>query len=253
MTCQTVADRRFIRILYTRFKYLSPYVGVLTSTRLFVYNSCNDRLSSKIMQVAPQPSHIADPILKMTHSSISAGQCRENDAKLKIGLMVDSASASAGVCELAKWCRNQTTLTISHLLITGLAPNRNRSFSSKCFAILARLETFLMRLRNLQVAATDEDLSTLIQEVVEVDPSGTEWHAIKALQLDILLIAESVALPDSIRHAAKLGATGKWPYLKMLNPSIGVWHMECVDRSCKTVKDAIKWRNQSEINPSILT
>lgn len=49
------------------------------------------------------------------------------------------------------------------------------------------------------------------------------------------------------------GATGKWPYLKMLNPSIGVWHMECVDRSCKTVKDALKWRNQSEIGPSILT
>lgn len=49
------------------------------------------------------------------------------------------------------------------------------------------------------------------------------------------------------------GTTGKWPYLKMLNPSIGVWHMECVDRSCSTVRDAIKWRNQSEIKPSMLT
>ena len=31
-------------------------------------------------------------------------------------------------------------------------------------------------------------------------------------------------------------------YLKMLNPSIGVWHMEGVERACKTVQDAINWR-----------
>lgn len=49
------------------------------------------------------------------------------------------------------------------------------------------------------------------------------------------------------------GSTGKWPYLKMLNPSIGVWHMECVDKSCKTVKDALKWRNQSHLDPEVLT
>jgi len=49
------------------------------------------------------------------------------------------------------------------------------------------------------------------------------------------------------------GTTGKWPYLKMLNPSIGVWHMECVDKTCKTVKDAIRWRNQSELDPEIIT
>jgi len=49
------------------------------------------------------------------------------------------------------------------------------------------------------------------------------------------------------------GTTGKWPYLKMLNPSIGTWHMECVDQSCRTVDDAIKWRNQSDLAPSVLT
>ena len=31
-------------------------------------------------------------------------------------------------------------------------------------------------------------------------------------------------------------------YLKMLNPSIGVWHMEGVERACKTVQEAINWR-----------
>ena len=49
------------------------------------------------------------------------------------------------------------------------------------------------------------------------------------------------------------GDTGKWPYLKMLNPSIGVWHMECVARECTTVEQALKWRNQSELVPDTLT
>lgn len=31
-------------------------------------------------------------------------------------------------------------------------------------------------------------------------------------------------------------------YLKMLNPSIGVWHMEGVANECKTVQHALNWR-----------
>jgi hypothetical protein len=55
-------------------------------------------------------------------------------------------------------------------------------------------------------------------------------------------------------HEVDLGTdVGKWPYLKMLNPSIGVWHMECVDQSCRTVTDAICWRNQSNLEPEVLT
>ena len=49
------------------------------------------------------------------------------------------------------------------------------------------------------------------------------------------------------------GTTGVWPYLKMLNPSIGVWHMEAVDKKCKTVEQALNWRNDSELNPVLLT
>lgn len=49
------------------------------------------------------------------------------------------------------------------------------------------------------------------------------------------------------------GTTGKWPYLKMLNPSIGCWHMECVSKDCKTVKDALSFRNKSELSPIVLT
>ncbi len=43
------------------------------------------------------------------------------------------------------------------------------------------------------------------------------------------------------------------PYLKMLNPSIGVWHVEGVGPEVKTVREALKWRNGSELTPQILT
>jgi hypothetical protein len=34
-------------------------------------------------------------------------------------------------------------------------------------------------------------------------------------------------------------------YLKMLNPSIGVFHLEGIDPSCGTVEHALNWRNQN--------
>jgi len=43
----------------------------------------------------------------------------------------------------------------------------------------------------------------------------------------------SVKLSDEIPDAR---------FLKMLNPSIGVWHVEGVLPECKTVQDAINWR-----------
>ena len=55
-------------------------------------------------------------------------------------------------------------------------------------------------------------------------------------------------------HAIDLrGSTGKWPALKMLNPSIGIWHVEWVDKACKTVAQALAWRNQSAAKPLALT
>jgi hypothetical protein len=43
------------------------------------------------------------------------------------------------------------------------------------------------------------------------------------------------------------------PYLKMKNPSIFTYHIEGVDPSCKTVKDALKWRNGTDEVPEVLT
>ena len=51
------------------------------------------------------------------------------------------------------------------------------------------------------------------------------------------------------------GETGKWPYLKMLNPSIGVWHFEPVAKTCKTVEQALAWRDGETVyqKPDVLT
>lgn len=50
-----------------------------------------------------------------------------------------------------------------------------------------------------------------------------------------------------------LGEKRMRPYLKMINPSIGTYHIEGVHPNCKTVKEALNWRNQSEETPVILT
>jgi hypothetical protein len=43
------------------------------------------------------------------------------------------------------------------------------------------------------------------------------------------------------------------PYLKMRNPSIGVFHIEGVHPDCRTVEAALQWRNGTAIAPSTLT
>jgi hypothetical protein len=49
------------------------------------------------------------------------------------------------------------------------------------------------------------------------------------------------------------------PYLKMLNPSIGVWHLEGVHPDCQTVQQAINYRRYGHLDvevdwtPTILT
>jgi hypothetical protein len=44
-----------------------------------------------------------------------------------------------------------------------------------------------------------------------------------------------------------LGNGDEAPYLKMLNPSIGIWHVEAVGRECRTVEDALAFRKDPEL------
>lgn len=53
--------------------------------------------------------------------------------------------------------------------------------------------------------------------------------------------------------ALDLGENRFRPYLKMVNPSIGTYHIEGVHPDCKTVQQALNWRNQTEEEPLVLT
>jgi len=50
-----------------------------------------------------------------------------------------------------------------------------------------------------------------------------------------------------------LGSGQLRPYLKMLNPSIGTWHVEGVAPTCRTVAQALAWRNRTNAAPAALT
>jgi len=50
-----------------------------------------------------------------------------------------------------------------------------------------------------------------------------------------------------------LGDTRQRPYLKMINPSTGTYHIEGVEPQIKTVEDALNWRNGTKEEPLILT
>ena len=50
-----------------------------------------------------------------------------------------------------------------------------------------------------------------------------------------------------------LGDDMQRPYLKMKNPSTGTYHLEGVHPDCRTVTQAINWRNESEEKPCIIT
>ena len=49
-----------------------------------------------------------------------------------------------------------------------------------------------------------------------------------------------------------LGDGRRRPYLKMRNPSIGIYHIEGVHPDCLTVEAALNWRNQTEEQPKVI-
>lgn len=51
----------------------------------------------------------------------------------------------------------------------------------------------------------------------------------------------------------ELGDGRRRPFLKMKNPSVGVWHVEGVHPDCRTVREALAWRNGTDTPPSVLT
>jgi hypothetical protein len=50
-----------------------------------------------------------------------------------------------------------------------------------------------------------------------------------------------------------IGNNRRHPALKMRNPSVGCWHVEWVSEECKTVEEALNFRNGTKEQPLILT
>ena len=50
-----------------------------------------------------------------------------------------------------------------------------------------------------------------------------------------------------------LGDRRRRPFLKMKNPSVGVFHIEGVHPRCRTVREALAWRNGTDAPPAVLT
>lgn len=50
-----------------------------------------------------------------------------------------------------------------------------------------------------------------------------------------------------------IGDGNKRPYLKMINPSTGTYHIEGVPPGTETVKAAITWRNQTDEKPTSIS
>ncbi|HPN31111.1 MAG TPA: hypothetical protein PKY81_09145 [bacterium] len=50
-----------------------------------------------------------------------------------------------------------------------------------------------------------------------------------------------------------IGDSRRMPYLKMINPSINAIHIEGVHPDCKNVKEALAWRNGTDLQPKVLT
>ena len=46
---------------------------------------------------------------------------------------------------------------------------------------------------------------------------------------------------------------GERPYLKMINPSVGIYHVEGVPPSVTTVAEALDSRNKTSVRPTILS
>jgi len=66
---------------------------------------------------------------------------------------------------------------------------------------------------------------------------------------ELLVLSIDDIVPDSDRVSRRR------PYLKMLNPSIGTYHVEGVHPDCTTVKEALAWRNghKTFVEPQALT
>jgi hypothetical protein len=101
-----------------------------------------------------------------------------------------------------------------------------------------------------------EDLKP--EQIKDIDNAEIRREFVRKIGLDQLLNHATSIEKSNGYELVDFGPifrTGFYaPYLVMENPSLkGIYHVEGIHEDCKTVKQALNWRNQSEDKPLILT
>ena len=83
---------------------------------------------------------------------------------------------------------------------------------------------------------------------------GTHEKALIELHDMRFIIAENIKDTYELIDMSSIFTKVQYaPYLLMKNPSTGTMHMEGVHPDCKTVEQALNWRNQTDGQPIVLT
>jgi hypothetical protein len=158
---------------------------------------------------------------------------QEKHLPLKIGLMVDSESASIYTYELAEWGQRQSNLIISHLIIqnhkqTPLGKigicvrslKRNGLLyllSQISFSLITKIESLRLRISDVHKDHfKNYNLKNVISQSVYIEPqisksgfvyrhSNENIYSVKSLNLDLIIKCCSGILRGEILNSSKLG------------------------------------------------
>lgn len=96
-----------------------------------------------------------------------------------------------------------------------------------------------------------------LRRLVEIQNADSRREFVRKVGIDRIAAALATKLLDTLGDYElldlDLGDDRCRPYLKMRNPSLGCWHLEGVDPSCLTVREALAWRNETQDLPKTLT
>jgi hypothetical protein len=150
---------------------------------------------------------------------------------LKIGLIVDSATQSKYLFDLAQWANSQSNLTISHLIIQTI-PKRSKVrcvisrirrkgilelMRATSFHLLEKVELFALKRQKVHRHHNDRfDLTKIVKGQISVSPvisksrlvyryNDSDIRAIKEEHFDVLIRCGSGILRGDILTSAKFG------------------------------------------------
>ena len=128
--------------------------------------------------------------------------------------------------------------TIAWVFNTGMLMNASISSSNK--SGISILTCFLFNWKSTFLNGNLERFTNLFGAVTVDEIQCYELIKLEASTQDIYTAEEVEFLSQQ-------------KYLKMRNPSTGEYHIEGVHPNCQTVREALAWRNGTEVEPSIIT